>query len=490
MNRRLSILASVTLAVVALVALYGGSTVTIPSTAATEEDSIVTIRGLVQADGEDAIVEILVVARPDEDAGKRARGALHELYPDAIEADDDMAEGGSGGMQSEEFSANGLVWDALPVTVNYNSTGAPVGGALAALLAPLQTWTDEPTSEFAFVYGGTTSRCPSLYDGCPGDQVFDGYNDVGWDDIPSAGVLGVCWYGLVTDEMDIVIDSANFTWHTGDLPVPAGLFDLETVNLHELGHGVGLGHSDVPDGVMYPSVSAGQAKRVLHQDEIDGLSSLYPASSPTPTGTSTSTATATPTASPTPTATPADDTTPPSVSITYPSWGAFVSGDLTATVSASDDTAVQAVRFWLDGLYQGYDSTSPYSWSWDTTALSDGTHRILVEASDTSGNRSWDPVNFTVANGAPMTPSSVHSARPDDASAASGIHWLGYWVDGDYAGYDWTLPYGETRHTTALADGPRSLKIRPFDWTGILTVQAIIAANAKNCRPAVSTGGA
>jgi hypothetical protein len=41
-----------------------------------------------------------------------------------------------------------------------------------------------------------------------------------------------------------------------------------------------------------------------------------------------------------------------------------------------------------------------------------------------------------------------------------------------------------------LADGPRSLKIRPFDWTGILTVQAIIAANAKNCRPAVSTGGA
>ena len=290
--------AGIMLAIAALVALYGGYAAMIPSTAAVDQDRIVAVTGLLHLDDGDAIVEILVVVHPGEDAGTRARDALHDLYPDAVEVDEDVANGGSGDVRSQQFSANGLVWDTLPVTVSYNSAGAPVGGDLAALLAPLQTWTDVSTSSFAFVYGGATTRCPSLYDGCPGPQVFDGFNDFGWDDIPSAGVLGVTWYSTSIDEMDIVIDNANFVWHTGALPVPPGLFDLETVNLHELGHGAGLGHSGDLAAVMYPSVGAGQAKRVLPQDDIDGISSLYPGVAPTPTATPPP-----PTATPTPTPT-------------------------------------------------------------------------------------------------------------------------------------------------------------------------------------------
>jgi hypothetical protein len=75
-----------------------------------------------------------------------------------------------------------------------------------------------------------------------------------------------------------------------------------------------------------------------------------------------------------------------------------VSGMLTATVDASDNVGVVTVKFWLDGGYQGNDATAPHERTWDTTALTDGTHRILIEASDAAGNKTYHAVNFVVDN--------------------------------------------------------------------------------------------
>lgn len=51
-------------------------------------------------------------------------------------------------------------------------------------------------------------------------------------------------------------------------------FDLETVALHEIGHLLGLGHSSDPNAVMFASY--GGVRRVLHQDDVDGIRRLYP----------------------------------------------------------------------------------------------------------------------------------------------------------------------------------------------------------------------
>lgn len=68
---------------------------------------------------------------------------------------------------------------------------------------------------------------------------------------------------------DTHFDEAE-TWST-NLP-PTGI-DLITVAAHEFGHALGLAHSTVSDALMYPYY--GGPHRFLHQDDIDGIQSIY-----------------------------------------------------------------------------------------------------------------------------------------------------------------------------------------------------------------------
>ncbi|KAF2308625.1 hypothetical protein GH714_011490 [Hevea brasiliensis] len=52
--------------------------------------------------------------------------------------------------------------------------------------------------------------------------------------------------------------------------------DLESVALHELGHVLGLAHSQDPNAVMHSGIAAGTIKRDLTQDDIEGIQALYP----------------------------------------------------------------------------------------------------------------------------------------------------------------------------------------------------------------------
>ncbi|XP_059448386.1 metalloendoproteinase 2-MMP-like [Corylus avellana] len=60
-------------------------------------------------------------------------------------------------------------------------------------------------------------------------------------------------------------------WSVGAV---SGAFDLETVALHEIGHLLGLGHSEVEGAIMYSSITSGVTKG-LHADDIQGIKALY-----------------------------------------------------------------------------------------------------------------------------------------------------------------------------------------------------------------------
>ncbi len=59
-------------------------------------------------------------------------------------------------------------------------------------------------------------------------------------------------------------------------------FDIQSVALHELGHVLGLDHSDVDDAVMAPTLSFNATRRTLTSDDLAGIRQLYPASIPSP----------------------------------------------------------------------------------------------------------------------------------------------------------------------------------------------------------------
>jgi len=83
---------------------------------------------------------------------------------------------------------------------------------------------------------------------------------------------------------------------------------------------------------------------------------------------------------------------PPSVTITAPSSNQTVSGAVTLSASASDNVAVAGVQFLVDGAAQGAEKTAaPYSISWNSTAMSNGTHQISAVARDGAGTGPHPP---------------------------------------------------------------------------------------------------
>src|SRR3954454_11417008 len=97
------------------------------------------------------------------------------------------------------------------------------------------------------------------------------------------------------------------------------------------------------------------------------------------------------------------DITPPTTSITAPLAGATVSGTTSVSASASDNVGVTKVEFYLDGALKSTDTTSPYSWSWDTTTATNGSHSLTSKAYDAALNVGTSTtVNVTVSNGVPV----------------------------------------------------------------------------------------
>ncbi len=93
------------------------------------------------------------------------------------------------------------------------------------------------------------------------------------------------------------------------------------------------------------------------------------------------------------------DTTRPTISITAPGNGSTQSGTVTITANASDNVMVTKVEFLIDGVVKATDTSNPYSYNWDTTTVSNGSHNLLAKAYDAAGNvGSSSIVTVTVSN--------------------------------------------------------------------------------------------
>jgi hypothetical protein len=73
-------------------------------------------------------------------------------------------------------------------------------------------------------------------------------------------------------DADIHVNGVDFRFSLDGAP---GTLDLRSILTHELGHALGLGHSDNPRATMF-ATGSGLRWRSLEKDDLDGVCSLYP----------------------------------------------------------------------------------------------------------------------------------------------------------------------------------------------------------------------
>lgn len=94
------------------------------------------------------------------------------------------------------------------------------------------------------------------------------------------------------------------------------------------------------------------------------------------------------------------DTTPPTTSITSPTGGATLSGTASLSASATDNVGVSRVEFYAGTALLGTATASPYSVSWNTTTVANGTYSLTTKAYDAANNVGTSTtVSVTVNNG-------------------------------------------------------------------------------------------
>lgn len=134
----------------------------------------------------------------------------------------------------------------------------------------------------------------------------------------------------------------------------------------------------------------------------------------------------------------AGDLEPPTVTVTAPAANTTVSNTVDIKATATDNTVVAKVEFYINGMLVQSDTTAPYAYSWATTTAANGAATLMVKAYDAAGNASTQTVPVTVSNGdsqAPSQPAGVTaeanaynkvtvtwSASTDNMGVA------GYWV--------------------------------------------------------------
>jgi hypothetical protein len=165
--------------------------------------------------------------------------------------------------------------------------------------------------------------------------------------------------------------------------------DLFSVALHEIGHALGLAHSDNPSAVMYPyyRLSTG-----LESDDIAAEQALYGArgSQPAPpTPTPTPIPAPPPPTPPSSGGSPSADKTPPTLTVLSPG-GTIVSAyssSIAISGTAADNVGVIEVD-WSNATGGSGKSAGTINWS-ATVPLLIGDNTITLRAYDAAGNSAW-----------------------------------------------------------------------------------------------------
>jgi chitinase len=194
------------------------------------------------------------------------------------------------------------------------------------------------------------------------------------------------------------------------------------------------------------------------------------------------------------------ESVPPVVSITFPANNATLSGTVSVTAEASDNVGVTKVEFYMNGVLQGTDTSTPYVYSWNTTASAAGTYTLMAKAYDAAGNVGQSGnINVTVAKDS--IPPSVSLTSPGNNAKVSGtvaitasasdnigVARVEFYENGMLISASNVAPYSYSWNTKSVANGNYTLAAKAYDAAGNVGQSANIKVTVFNdtVKPTVS----
>jgi subtilisin family serine protease len=175
------------------------------------------------------------------------------------------------------------------------------------------------------------------------------------------------------------------------------------------------------------------------------------------------------------------DIIPPVVSISSPAAGTTVSGTIAVQGTATDNVGVTSIQFYVDGQLVTSASTSPFSFSWNTTSAANASHMLMVNASDAAGNVGSASVTVTVSNSAIVdtTPPTATITNPLNGAKVTGtvaiavaatddvaVAQVSIYVDGVLKCTDTVAPYTCSWNTKKVAAGSHTIAATAWDKAG------------------------
>jgi subtilisin family serine protease len=181
------------------------------------------------------------------------------------------------------------------------------------------------------------------------------------------------------------------------------------------------------------------------------------------------------------------DTTPPSVSISSPGNGATVSSSVSIQGSATDNTGITSIQFYVDGQVIATAAASPFSFAWNTGNYANGSHTVQVTASDATGNIGSSSISLNVNNvvTSDTTPPVVSILSPISGSSLArvtgnlqisasvtdnvAVSQVSFYVDNSLKCTDSSAPYSCTWNTKKAASGAHTITVTGWDTSGNFT---------------------
>jgi hypothetical protein len=178
---------------------------------------------------------------------------------------------------------------------------------------------------------------------------------------------------------------------------------------------------------------------------------------------------------------------PPVASIVSPINGAQVKGSVTVTVSAISNSAISYVALYFDSNIVGNSTTSPFTFTLDSLAYSDGQHTLRAVAVDSYRRIGEIQITLTVNNsGGAVSVPVVSISTPTNGATLSGantiaanvtssksISSVSVQLDGVEILMKTSSPFAWSLNTGDYADGQHTLNVSAIDSSGKIGYQQI-----------------